>query len=90
MESFACGIPAVSTRIGAEGLTETDGDLCRLADSPEAFAQAVIDLFAQPEEAEAMARRARREIEKTWDMPTQTARLVEAYRATLAAKRNPH
>ena len=90
MESFACGIPVVSTRVGAEGLTETDGDFCRLADSPEAFAQAVIELFAQPEEAEAMARRARQEIEKNWDMPTQTARLVEAYRATLAAKRKPH
>ena len=89
MESFACGIPVVSTRIGAEGLSDRDGDLCRLADTPEDFAQAVIDLFSKPDEAEAMARRARREIETNWDMPTRTARLVEAYRATLEAKRRP-
>jgi glycosyltransferase involved in cell wall biosynthesis len=83
MESFACGIPVVSTRLGAEGLAENDGEFCRLADSPEAFAQAVIQLFSQPQDAEAMARRARREIEANWDMPTRTRRLVDAYRAIL-------
>ena len=87
MESFACGIPVVSTRIGAEGLAETDGDLCRLADTPEEFAKAVIDLFVEPEKATAMADRARREIEANWDMPKRTGNLVVAYRATLAAKR---
>ena len=87
MEAFACGIPVVSTRIGAEGLAETDGDLCRLADTPEGFAKAVIDLFAEPEKATAMAGRARQEVEANWDMPKRTRSLVEAYRATLAAKR---
>ncbi len=87
MESFACGIPVVSTRIGAEGLAFTDGDTCRLADTPEAFAQAVIDLLADSAAAEAMARRARHEIETKWDMPTCTARLVDHYRETLQRKR---
>jgi glycosyltransferase involved in cell wall biosynthesis len=87
MESFACGIPVVSTRLGAEGLAESDGEFCRLADSPEAFAQAVVDLFANPNEAEAMARRARHEIETNWDMPTRTARLVQAYQALVGPQR---
>jgi glycosyltransferase involved in cell wall biosynthesis len=87
MESFACGIPVVSTRLGAEGLAESDGEFCRLADSPEAFAQAVLDLFANPNEAEAMARRARHEIETNWDMPTRTARLVQAYQALIGPQR---
>lgn len=88
MESFATGIPVVSTRIGAEGLCEKDGEFCRLADSPEAFAQAVIELLASPAEAEAMARRARTEIESNWDMQVRTARLVDSYRAALARKRS--
>ena len=87
MESFACGIPVVSTRIGAEGLAEENGKFCRLTDTPEEFAKAVIDLFAQPEKATAMARRARREIELNWDMPTRTKKLVKAYRETLVTKR---
>lgn len=83
MESFASGIPVVSTRLGAEGLAEKDGEFCRLADAPEDFAKAVVELFADPAGAEAMARRARAEIEAHWDMPTCTARLVEVYRAVL-------
>jgi len=73
--------------LGAEGLAEKDGEFCRLADTPQAFAQAVLDLFVKPEEAEAMARRARREIEANWDTPVRTARLVESYRKVLQEKR---
>ncbi len=87
MEAFACGIPVASTRVGAEGLAEEDRKFCRLADSAEEFSQAVLELFAQPEKAKTMARRARKEIESNWDMPARTAKLVKAYRAALAAKR---
>ena len=31
-EAFAAGIPVVSTRLGAEGLADQDGELCALAD----------------------------------------------------------
>ncbi len=89
LEAFSAGIPVVSTRIGAEGLAREDGAVCRLADDPGGFARAVLDLFERPEEAAAMARRARSEVELHWDMAAITRRLVESYREALREKRKP-
>ncbi|MGD0498024.1 MAG: glycosyltransferase [Bryobacteraceae bacterium] len=87
LEAFAAGIPAVSTKMGAEGLAKSDGEFCRLADEPAAFAARVLELFDDPLEAAAMARRARAEVEANWDMPTITRRLAESYRSLIREKR---
>jgi GT2 family glycosyltransferase len=87
LEAFAAGIPVVSTRIGAEGLTDRDGDICALADDPADFAGHVVRLMNHPEEAEAMARRARAEVEDKRDVRRMTERLVECYRAEVARMR---
>jgi O-antigen biosynthesis protein len=87
LEAFAAGIPVVSTTVGAEGLARKDGQVCFLADDPAAFADRVLQLFAQPELAAEMARRARAEVEADWDMARITAGLVESYRRALAEKR---
>ena len=42
LEAWAAAIPVVSTSIGAEGLGATDGEHLLLADSPEAFSDAVL------------------------------------------------
>ncbi|MFN3322845.1 MAG: glycosyltransferase [Bryobacteraceae bacterium] len=88
LEAFAAGIPVVSTRLGAEGLAWNDGEFSRLADDPAAFADAILELFAQPVEAAAMARRAREEVCANWDMAAITARLAASYRDALARKRS--
>jgi len=87
LEAFASGIPVVSTRIGAEGLASKDGEFCLLADDPRDFAQKVVGLFRQPEQAAGMARRARAEVEENWDMAKLTARLERSYRDVVAGKR---
>lgn len=87
LEAFAAGIPVVSTRIGAEGLADQDGTFCRLADDPQAFADAVVALLEDPSEAAAMAKRARHEVEQHWDMAVITRRLVESYELEIARKR---
>ncbi len=89
LEAFAAGIPVVSTRIGAEGLAQKDGEFCALADDPAAFAARILDLFANPDAAAAMARRARAEVETDWNMETLTTRLVDEYRLRVREKRNP-
>ncbi len=89
LEAFASGIPAVSTRVGAEGFGDTDGQYCRLADSPEQFAQAVLDLFTEPDQAAAMAHRARTLVETERDIPKMTAALDLSYREALSAKLAP-
>ena len=87
LEAFATGIPAVSTTLGAEGLTEFDGDLCRLADDPAAFAEQILYLFDHPGEAEQMVHRARRAVEKNWNMPELTRNLAATYRRVISEKR---
>lgn len=86
LEAFASGIPCVSTRLGAEGLSDQDGELCALADTPQDFATKVLQLLDQPDLAGAMARRAREAVMKR-DMRQMTARLVETYREAVRQKR---
>jgi len=89
LEAFASGIPVVSTRIGAEGLAQKDGEFCALADRPEQFANKVVEILNRPLEARAMTERARAEVERNWDMPTLTSKLEQSYREVLREKRGP-
>jgi GT2 family glycosyltransferase len=87
LEAFSAGIPVVSTRLGAEGLADHEGDICALADEPADFARHVLELFRDPEKAAAMAARARAEVVAKRDIRTMTERLVECYRSEVALAR---
>jgi glycosyltransferase involved in cell wall biosynthesis len=87
LEAFAAGIPVVSTRVGAEGLATNDGEICALADDPAEFASHVVRLLQHPDEAEAMAIRARAEVVAKRDMRAMTERLVECYHAEVERMR---
>src|SRR5579884_1023802 len=50
LEAWAAGRAVVSTTIGAEGLCRADGERLRIADEPQSFANAVIQLVDSPEE----------------------------------------
>jgi glycosyltransferase involved in cell wall biosynthesis len=89
LEAFASGIPVISTRLGAEGLASADGEICALADDPQAFANRIIDLLDHPESGRQMAKRARAYVERERDMVRITERLVDNYRETLASMRLP-
>ena len=56
LEAMAMGVPVVSTTIGAEGIDGVDGEHFRIADAPEAFAQAVLELSAIRSSPRACAR----------------------------------
>ena len=87
LEAFASGIPAVSTRLGAEGLTDRDGEICCLAGSAEDFAARVLGLLQDTETAQAMARRAHEYLRHNRDIRMLTDRMVRDYREILARKR---
>lgn len=86
LEAFAAGIPAVSTRLGAEGLLEHGADFLVVADGAEEFASGVVELLADPRKARELAARARREVEQRWDMGVLTGRLEQHYREVLREK----
>ncbi|MDR3701774.1 MAG: glycosyltransferase [Candidatus Sulfopaludibacter sp.] len=87
LEAFAAGIPAVSTVVGAEGLATDDGEFCALASDATGFAERVLALLEDPEEAEAMARRARGEVVANWDMAAITRKLAAGYCEMVRKKR---
>ena len=87
LEAFAAGIPVVSTRLGAEGLADQDGDICALADDPEGFAERVLELLAHADRARELSIRARERVVATRDMRAITERLVESYRASIGELR---
>jgi GT2 family glycosyltransferase len=86
LEAFASGIPAVSTPIGAEGLTHSTEAICSIAASPSEFAAHIAELFERPDQAAHMARRARAYVEQNRDMRRITADLASSYLATFSAK----
>jgi glycosyltransferase involved in cell wall biosynthesis len=54
-EAMAAGIPVVSTTIGAEGLITSPPENIRIADTPETFAGACLDLLGDAAERQRMA-----------------------------------
>jgi glycosyltransferase involved in cell wall biosynthesis len=48
LEAGACGIPVVSTILGAEGLPVKDGENVLIADDAPGFAKCTIDILTQP------------------------------------------
>jgi glycosyltransferase involved in cell wall biosynthesis len=67
LEAAACGVPVVSTSVGAEGLELAAGDEISIADAPEAFAQAAARLLEDPDARRRMAAAARRRVERLYD-----------------------
>jgi len=48
LESWAIGLPVITTTMGAEGIAAEDGANCWLRDEPENFAAQVIELLSEP------------------------------------------
>lgn len=48
LQAFACGLPVVTTAVGAEGIDCTDGVHYALASTPEEFVQQIIKLSDDP------------------------------------------
>lgn len=81
LEALALGTPVVSTRKGAEGLAVVDGEELLLADSPQAFADAVLLILGDASLAGRLssAGRARISSTYTWDtIGREFLELVEA------------
>lgn len=88
LEAFACGIPAVSTTVGAEGLATKEQSICEIADTPDEFAGAIVRVLSDDVYAEELARRARAMVEGEKDSRKVTAKLALIYRQEVMRARN--
>ncbi len=79
LHAFASGIPVVSTTVGCEGIAVTPGKELLVADSPQRFAEAVIELLGNADQALQMADMARTLVEEKYDWAIVCDRVEAAY-----------
>jgi sugar transferase (PEP-CTERM/EpsH1 system associated) len=81
LEAMAMGKAIVSTRLGAEGYPVSDGEQLLLADTPSAFAAAVVSLLNDPRRRAALSRTARAFVERRYDWRAIVPRVEAVYTA---------
>ena len=84
-DTFSRQCPAVSTCLGAYGYEVEDRVQLRLADTPEAFTRACLEVLQDPDGARAMAERAWQEFLEKWTWEAIEPKVWEAARAGLPA-----
>ncbi|MEX3565064.1 glycosyltransferase [Micrococcus endophyticus] len=77
VEALVRGVPVVTTSVGNEGITPADA--AHVADSPDAFAMAVVDVLQDPAVAERRARAAVPAVSEEFGVEGFRARLKEIY-----------
>lgn len=83
IEAMAFGRPVVTTSVGAEGMGLTPGANVVLADEPEAFSSAVVDLLADPQKAATIGRTGRVFVEERHSQKKADERLLEIYESDI-------
>lgn len=80
IEGMAYGKAIVSTSIGAEGIPVTNGKDCLIADDPQSFADAVVELLNNSTRKETLENEARSFAEKNYDNTTLVKQLLNFYK----------
>jgi glycosyltransferase involved in cell wall biosynthesis len=89
LEAMALGTPVVATSKGAEGLDMIDGEHLLIADAPDAFAEAVVNVLRDTELRRRLATHARALVEARYDwgpIGQQFVELVEEVTAKRGRK----
>ncbi len=84
LESMATGTPMVATSFGNEGIEARAGVEIEIADEPQAFARAVLNLLGDPVKRGRLATAARRYSEANFTWSAHAAALEKLYRRAVA------
>ena len=79
LEALACGLPVVSTTVGAEGLRLRPGEDFVVADGSEGLARALVEAIREPWRMQAMARSARRFVLEQYDWSVQADKMEQVW-----------
>ena len=93
LEAGACGVPLVSTTLGAEGIPVTAGKHILLADSTEEFAGAVVRLIEDRTLATSIAHNCKSLVHEHYSVDTLTKQartILESLRLDTAVGYHPH
>jgi glycosyltransferase involved in cell wall biosynthesis len=77
-QALAAGLPVVTTSVGAEGMDLEDGQTALIADSPEAFADAVVRLCTDRGLHRHLSEGGRSHVRRRWASVVVENRLIEA------------
>lgn len=80
LEALAMSKPVLSTTVGAEGLSVSDGTHVLLRDSPEVFARTALDVMGRPRDFAAMAQSGRDLVLRTYTWRAIASTLAAAWR----------
>jgi glycosyltransferase involved in cell wall biosynthesis len=80
LEAFARGMPVVTTTVGLEGIDARPGYHVEVADDPQKFAEAVIQLLGNRQTQAALSERGRKLALERYDRQVVLGRLGEIYR----------
>jgi polysaccharide biosynthesis protein PslH len=86
LEAMALGTPVVSTSKGVQGLDAAPGQHVLVADTPDAFAQAVVSVLQDPALRQRLAANARRLVETRYDWRIIGAQMSEWMQEIIARK----
>ncbi len=87
LEALACGLPVVSTRIGAEGLCLKPGRDLVVVDSAEQMAAALIECIRDPQRTHRLAESGRRLVLDRYDWEVLAGKLEAVWEKCLAPVR---
>lgn len=86
LDAMAMGKALVSTSVGCEGLDTVPGRHLLLADKPEAFAAAAVELLRDPARRQELGAAARRLVTDRYAWSTVASRLFDAYDMAIARR----
>jgi polysaccharide biosynthesis protein PslH len=84
IEALACGLPVVSTRVGAEGLLLAPG-VDYVQAEEDAMADALVGAIRKPDEMQTLAQHGRRIVLDTYDWSVLAHKLERAWEKSLCA-----
>lgn len=88
-ESLACGLPVVTTTIGAEGMRLKDREHALIADDPRDFAARVVELYEDAALWTSLSERGRRHVDTHFSYDVVKAKLDATLRAVMRSGKTP-